>query len=92
MFIQFFFLLFYSWTSNRSETVGILTDLTKLYHKPFIDACQLLLNKLASCASSVRVMRNLIRSHALQMEEPFDLAVHTDLNFTRSDLHPFLPD
>lgn len=68
-------------SSNHNETVSSLTNLTQLPHKPLTDACHSLLNKLDSCASSARVTRDLIRSYASQ--EPFDLAVHTDLNFTK---------
>ncbi|KAI7900773.1 uncharacterized protein BX663DRAFT_146462 [Cokeromyces recurvatus] len=70
-------------SSNSSDTVCILADITKLPQKPVTNACQLLLNKLTSCAPTARVMRHLIRSHTLPMEEPFDLAIHYDLNFTK---------
>ncbi|RCH85929.1 hypothetical protein CU097_004268 [Rhizopus azygosporus] len=69
-------------SSSLNKTVSILTDRTKLPQRPLINACRSLLNKLTSCALSAKVMRSIIRTHGLQMEEPFDLALHNDLNFT----------
>ena len=67
---------------HHNETAQILGGPTELPVKPLTHACQSLLDKLAICAPSARVMRELIRSHPLKMDEPFDLSIHADLNFT----------
>ncbi|KAL7312716.1 hypothetical protein PS15m_008448 [Mucor circinelloides] len=67
---------------QHNETAQILAGPTKLPIKPLTHDCRLLLNKLANCAPSTRLMRELIRSYPLTMEEPFDLSIHADLNFT----------
>ncbi|CAO3661715.1 unnamed protein product [Rhizopus microsporus] len=69
-------------SSNPNETVSFLIDIIELPQIPLSNACRSLLNKLTSCAPSAKVMRNIIRTHVLQMEEHFDLALHNDLNFT----------
>ncbi|CEP07565.1 hypothetical protein [Parasitella parasitica] len=69
-------------STHHNEAAQILASPTKLPNKPLTHVCQLLLNKLANCAPSSRLMRELIRSYPLNMEEPFDLSIHADLNFT----------
>ncbi len=67
---------------QHNETAQILAGPTKLPIKSLTNACRLLLDKLAICAPSSRKMRELIKSYFLQMDEPFDLSIHADLNFT----------
>ncbi|KAG1136391.1 hypothetical protein G6F37_012277 [Rhizopus arrhizus] len=67
---------------QHNETAQILAGPTKLPIKPLTHDCHLLLNKLANCAPSTRLMRELIRSCPLNMDETFDLSIHADLNFT----------
>lgn len=69
-------------STHHNEAARILASPTKLPNKPLTHVCQLLLNKLANCAPSTRLMRELIRSYPLNMDEPFDLSIHADLNFT----------
>ncbi|GAN11061.1 hypothetical protein MAM1_0461c10615 [Mucor ambiguus] len=71
-------------STHHNEAAKILASPTKLPIKPPTHVCQLLLNKLANCAPSTRLMRELIRSYPLNMDEPFDLSVHADLNFTEA--------
>ncbi|KAG2194319.1 hypothetical protein INT47_000246 [Mucor saturninus] len=69
-------------STHHNEAAQILASPTKLPNKPLTHVCQLLLDKLANCAPSSRLMRKLIRSNTLNMDEPFDLSIHADLNFT----------
>ncbi|KAL0088516.1 hypothetical protein F4703DRAFT_1792678 [Phycomyces blakesleeanus] len=69
-------------STHHNEAAQILASSTKIPNKPLTHVCHLLLNKLANCAPSTRLMRELIRSSPLNTDEPFDLSINADLIFT----------